>query len=155
MPSAHAANGITKANKMYSVYSTILRIGGEKIRGGTDGRGQQTERGDAQRRTRRDQRHRRVARQRRRRPYLAAAPISAVTAIADQDDRVAPVAKSPGAQDENGGHRSQHDQLRPLTLTVRGHREPRRGHRDGGDAEQYAGQHRVGLARSGGHLLAA
>ena len=35
MPSAHAANGITKANKMYSVYSTILRIGGEKIRGGT------------------------------------------------------------------------------------------------------------------------
>src|SRR6476469_319213 len=35
IPSAHAANGTTNANSMYSVYSTILRTGGENTRGGT------------------------------------------------------------------------------------------------------------------------
>src|SRR5215218_6991734 len=101
IPSAHAANGITKANKMYSVYSTTLRIGGEKIRGGTT-----------------------VAATRPSAAMPSAAPAPTVT-------------KCPGAQDENGGDRSEYDQLRPFPLAVRGHGEPRSGHRHGGDADQY------------------
>ena len=145
--------GPPSASRMYSVYSTTLRTGGEKIRGGTT-----------------------VAAARPSAAIAMATPAArSVTVVsvggacspylrggADQAATAAPTRMIAWRRSRNAlARRIRMAATAPSTtscahcsLAVGRDDDPRGGHGDGGDAEQHAGQHGVGPARGGGDLLA-
>ena len=108
---------------MYSVYSTILRTGGENTRGGTTVAATRPSAAMPRAAPAAISVAERVVR-RGLQPVLGGGSDQRGDRDGDQDDRVPPVAKCPGAQEENGGNRSEHHQLRPFPLAVGRYRDP-------------------------------